>query len=156
MNHDYSKFAELVKAAMRKAPDFTRLANNVMERARDCPPQVCTPERTVDCIASAMASVYETGFTQGLRDYAETVKLNSPSYKSNEDYCSSCRFLGGYLYDGDVFDLYFCSDGLEDSATVIARFGEDGSDYVSGLDLAEASPALKEAKARAINKGFIT
>ncbi len=68
--------------------------------------------------------------------------------------CERCEFLGSE----NSRDLYFCTQGRE-LPTVIARFGDDGPDYSSGLPFAVEGefgiPELLEAKKRAIAKGFI-
>src|SRR5205807_3767434 len=51
--------------------------------------------------------------------------------------CDHCKFLGQYFSD----DLYFCDYG---PATVIARFGNDGHEYSSGLG--STLPNLQEAE----------
>ena len=62
--------------------------------------------------------------------------------------CDVCKSLGVM----DEFDLYFCPQvGMP---TVIARFGDDGPDYESGLMAATDGP-LKEAKTRAIVAGYL-
>lgn len=55
--------------------------------------------------------------------------------------CSKCVFLGQY----DKYDLYFCT-GTE--TTLVCRFGNDGSDYASGMVFAlvdDPEPAFKTA-----------
>ena len=63
--------------------------------------------------------------------------------------CADCVFLGQYL----DFDLYFHPG---ENSTVIARYGSDGPDYISGMTFANVHPALKEAKTRAISNGLPT
>jgi len=46
--------------------------------------------------------------------------------------CNLCKFMGQY----DEYDLYYCNSALG-GETVIARWGNDGPDYHSGLALAE-------------------
>jgi len=47
--------------------------------------------------------------------------------------CSNCSFLGAY----ENYDLYVCArHGKID--TLIARYGNDGGEYASGLDFALA------------------
>ncbi len=55
--------------------------------------------------------------------------------------CTECIYLGAYR----AHDLYYCVRALP---TVIARFGPDGPEYVSGLGLAALDPILAEAKRR--------
>lgn len=64
--------------------------------------------------------------------------------------CDKCTFLGRHA----GHDLYFCPQGGL-VPTVIARFGDDGPDYVSGLPLADAIPEIAEAKRRAKEKGLL-
>lgn len=67
-----------------------------------------------------------------------TIAINSgkPQYKHD---CDNCDFLGKYERDGNItdhnFDLYFCTQG--DLPTVIARYGDEGSYYLSGLEIAK-------------------
>lgn len=63
--------------------------------------------------------------------------------------CDKCVSLG---QDGNA-DLYFCEQmGMP---TVIARFSNEGGDYISGLAFAEHDRHIREAKLRAIEKGLI-
>ena len=62
--------------------------------------------------------------------------------------CDHCLPLGEH---GDA-DLYYCEKG--GIQTVISRHGDEQSDYVSGLHLADLIPALGEAKRRAI-EGYL-
>jgi hypothetical protein len=74
--------------------------------------------------------------------------------------CPKCTFLGSYLEQAQSFDLYFCPQGT--LPTVIARFGDKGQEYLSGLAVAKAiatqdpSHPLVEAARRAQNVGFIS
>ena len=63
--------------------------------------------------------------------------------------CDKCTFLGQFL----EYDLYYCPQG--NIPTVIARFGDEGWDYRSGMYCAEIDPVLKEARKRAKEKGLI-
>ena len=57
--------------------------------------------------------------------------------------CRACYSLGQY----EEYDLYFC-DQIS-IPTVIARYGDDGPDYVSGLEFAETIDPLGVAYERA-------
>lgn len=58
--------------------------------------------------------------------------------------CDECRFLGSLTEDSRHYDLYFCEQNRSNQhATVIARFGSDGLEYVSGWP--SAHPALQLA-----------
>ncbi len=59
--------------------------------------------------------------------------------------CEHCKPLGEF---GEA-DLYFC-DTPWIGVTVVARYGDEESDYVSGMELAKYQTDLKEAKKRAI------
>lgn len=62
--------------------------------------------------------------------------------------CDKCKPLGMM---GD-FDLYYC-DQTGNVPTVIARFGDDGPEYISGLN--SGNSILKIAKAMAVEHGYI-
>lgn len=66
-------------------------------------------------------------------------------------YCDACTFLG--LHNNH--DLYFCKNEFE--TTVIARYGNDGSEYRSGMVFAEPHLNLElyEAKLLAIKIGLL-
>lgn len=67
--------------------------------------------------------------------------------------CEHCVCLGEFRAPeeppGD-FDLYFCGQGFG-HPTVIARFGDRGQDYQSGLEAGKSGllPSLAEAYRRA-------
>lgn len=64
--------------------------------------------------------------------------------------CEDCLPLGQY----DGHDLYFCTQG-GNALTVIARYGNGGHEYQSGLEGAALSEPLAEAKRRAIELNYI-
>lgn len=70
-----------------------------------------------------------------------------PEKPRYEHDCATCTFLGR---DGSA-DLYFCPNG----PTVIARFSNDGSDYVSGLVFAARIPYLGRAVALATARNLL-
>jgi hypothetical protein len=59
--------------------------------------------------------------------------------------CTQCQPLGRF----QEYDLYFCNQGGF-GPTVIARWGDAGHEYTSGLH--SQSPALQEAEVRALDK----
>ncbi len=65
--------------------------------------------------------------------------------------CDECVPLGEYK----EFDLYFCRQGRLDVPPVLARYGNDGPQYSSGLTVADHIPQLAEAKRRAKEKGLL-
>lgn len=76
-----------------------------------------------------------------------------PKYES--DGCKNCVFLGEF--NGE--DLYFC---MQNSPTVISRYGNEGFEYSSGLIFAEMglldpsiSPNLTEGLRRAKKYGLV-
>jgi hypothetical protein len=93
----------------------------------------------------------------------------TPERPRFEHDCESCVFLGRYtrpVADGTGnrrhpprdHDLYYCA-GAHDP-TVIARYGSDGPEYASGMEIARAfltdqpdselSEALRRAQARGL------
>lgn len=70
--------------------------------------------------------------------------------------CEVCTFLGCHKAEKGTFDLYYCGQAY---LTVIARYGDNGPDYLSagpvpldGSDL--SSPILAEAQKRAREKNL--
>ena len=67
-------------------------------------------------------------------------------------HCKSCVFLGNFEgTEQDCYDLYFCPQGS--LPTVLARYGNAASEYVSGMS--SQLPALKEAVRRARELGHV-
>lgn len=66
--------------------------------------------------------------------------------------CSCCTYLGQWR----EYDLYFCEHCCI-VPSVVARWGDDRPDYVSGLDRVTQSvtPHLREAKRRAEAMGLL-
>jgi hypothetical protein len=64
--------------------------------------------------------------------------------------CDLCTFLGEYR----GHDLYFC-DKCTAGPTLIARYGGEGKQYTSGLELAAVDPFLGEARRRAVDRGLL-
>jgi len=84
-----------------------------------------------------------------------TVDIQAPTPRFTHD-CERCRFLGDY----EEYDLYVCArDGKID--TVIARYGSDGPEYMSGVIFAvldpikDRSPPLVESLKRATALGLV-
>jgi hypothetical protein len=73
--------------------------------------------------------------------------MNDPRYAHD---CSECIFLGHFA----EADLYVCEKGIGGS-TVIARIGNEGEMYISGLALAPLVPELAEAASRARARGLL-
>lgn len=79
---------------------------------------------------------------------------SAPRYKHD---CESCTFLGRH---GDA-DLYFADHGgatlgyIPSNATVISRWGDEPSNYSSGLIAAENEPDLAAARDLAIARGLL-
>lgn len=64
--------------------------------------------------------------------------------------CGHCKPLGEF----DEADLYFCNTPWI-GVTVVARYSDEESDYVSGMELAKYQTDLKEARKRAIECGLL-
>lgn len=65
--------------------------------------------------------------------------------------CADCIFLDQY-YD---YDLYYCDHGGRTLPTVIARFGDQGPYYTSGISLAKVDRRLHIAVELAKTRGLI-
>jgi hypothetical protein len=76
---------------------------------------------------------------------AQTQPDDAPRYTHD---CDQCVFLGWY----EECDLYFCARNI---VTVIARYGNDGHEYTSGLTFTDVDPELAEAKKRAVERGLL-
>lgn len=81
----------------------------------------------------------------------------APHYTGNE----SSHYLGDYVFQHRVLDLYFDDQGGQ-LPTVIARFSDEPANYTSGLEFAFVAEArgdekhpLLVAMKRAIEKGFL-
>jgi len=55
--------------------------------------------------------------------------VNQPHFAHD---CTACVFLGGYVWNEDYYDLYWCMQ-LGKFPTVIARWSDNGQDYLSGI-----------------------
>jgi hypothetical protein len=67
--------------------------------------------------------------------------------------CEACTYLG----HKQMHDLYYCDQGGgSNMSTVIARHGDRGEDYISGLNSARDNELLALAVVRAFRKGLLT
>lgn len=59
-----------------------------------------------------------------------TLDSGKPQWKHD---CTNCRFLGLTIGGGHLADLYVCegSDPGDRDPTILARFSDEGSDYLS-------------------------
>ncbi len=70
-----------------------------------------------------------------------------PRYKH---YCENCTYLG---VSAD-YDLYFCTQGgMPGMETVVARYGDKGADYTSGICFAAVNPHIYRAVELAVQCG---
>lgn len=65
--------------------------------------------------------------------------------------CAECNFLGQGEVDGTPFDFYFCTVG--ERPTVIARCGDRGGEYSSGMNV--PMPELERARELAFEQGYL-
>jgi hypothetical protein len=71
-------------------------------------------------------------------------------------YCDSCIYLGRSEDDyGKECDLYVCTQGMGSNPTVIARYGEDGPEYISGIIFADQNRAIAQALILAVGRGLL-
>jgi hypothetical protein len=78
--------------------------------------------------------------------------VEKPWYKHD---CSACKFLGCHY----EYDLYWCPQPMVNVPTVIARFGDEGWEYTSGMPSASFREQLPddpkvEAWRRAKARGY--
>ncbi len=78
------------------------------------------------------------------------MRLKKPRFTHD---CEHCKYLGHWSFLGTYFDLYFCKRGND--PTVIARYGSEGHEYTSGLNLTGGPQSLLEAKYRAKQFGYL-
>lgn len=107
------------------------------------------PEPMIELLTQAVQKLLEKEF--GLKTFEEKKKVQEiPKFDHD---CKSCVYLGSYFHNIH-YDLYFCGQGCAHS-TVIARFGDDGPDYNSGLNsgLEELIEAERRAKAKGLLQG---
>lgn len=73
---------------------------------------------------------------------------DKPRFKHD---CDSCKFLGNY----EDYDLYFCEQGGD--PTIVARYGNKGEQYQSGMSFAryDGLKHLYVGKLIAIDKGYL-
>jgi len=85
-------------------------------------------------------------FTVHVEGGEVVLKTDDPIIKSNdhppafEHDCDKCVYFGTYnnWSKKEKFDMYFCNQGTNPlSATVIARYGNEGHEYGSGLGFHE-------------------
>jgi hypothetical protein len=73
--------------------------------------------------------------------------------------CTKCAFLATHEYEeeGHRYDFYFCTAQIGHIPTVIARFSDEGRDYLSGLEIGQRQDIdmpLGLAYALARERGF--
>ena len=82
----------------------------------------------------------------------------TPQFKHD---CDICTFLGRYegnedWGDGGKYDLYVHISGDNDFlTTVLARYGDEGWEYRSGMCFAKDGHPVEEALRRAIERGLL-
>ena len=70
--------------------------------------------------------------------------------------CSNCVSLGDFVVNNKLYDLYWCPTGGLGAPTVVARFGNEGWQYQSGIEMAKSGqfPELAEAYRRGVAAGY--
>ena len=80
--------------------------------------------------------------------------VQEPLYEHD---CDKCQYLGQYQSGPATIkhDLYVHCAGDWISETVIARFGDEGDEYLSGIVFVGIDPCLTEAYKRAVASGVV-
>lgn len=72
-------------------------------------------------------------------DTQQDTRIDTPKYEHD---CYACIFLGSYLYERQVYDLYFCyQQAIFLHPTVIARYGSKDHEYKSSQYIARTLAA---------------
>lgn len=77
---------------------------------------------------------------------------NEPVYVHD---CKQCVYLGNYEHHGVFFDLYVCSHKDKIIDTLVARHGNEGPEYCSGVVFIKTHPQIKKAYELALAKGYM-
>jgi hypothetical protein len=89
-------------------------------------------------------------------DTSSVVYMNDPQHKYYKHDCNKCVYLGSYSFcKKDLwkkYDLYFCGQGGTGN-TLVARYGDEGPEYLSGLTSPEEP--LEEARHIAKREGLM-
>lgn len=64
-----------------------------------------------------------------------------------------CQFLGSFDAKDGPADLYFCQNDI--LPTLVARYSDEGSDYVSGLAFVGIHDGITEANRLAVEQGLL-
>ncbi len=111
-------------------------------------------QEAVRRLTETIANINALDFQQfAAKQFINPATVDWPQFKHD---CDECHFLGQYVIAGSCdpdnarFDLYFCEKSLP---TVIARYGDNGPDYSSGIG--SKLPQLQEAERRAREAGLL-
>jgi len=77
--------------------------------------------------------------------------VNKPTFIHD---CKKCVFLGSVVFEEQLYDLYVCSHKDKEIDTVVARYGDEGREYGSGVYFRDTILPLKEAYQRAVALGY--
>ncbi len=77
--------------------------------------------------------------------------MNKPTFIHD---CKKCVFLGSVVFEEQLYDLYVCSHKDKEIDTVVARYGDEGREYGSGVYFRDTIPPLGEAYRRAVALGY--
>ncbi len=94
--------------------------------------------------------------TQKTKSISWRSEVTQPQYIHD---CGRCIFLGAYRdLSGVEYDLYVCkrSFSVSGSGTIIARFGNEGPHYTSGLPFIGQSSPLTAAAKLALAAGHLS
>jgi len=70
--------------------------------------------------------------------------------------CWNCLFIGTAVHKDVRYDMYVCTHDGCTIDSVVARYGDDGPDYISGLDNIASNNILRAVLDAALMLGFRT
>lgn len=113
-------------------------------------PLPITKRENVNCPACLALSDSDAPLTV---DHSEL-----PSYKNAhwEHDCANCMYLGTDTFHGEYWDMYVAERRTHHGTlTLIARYGNEPGEYLSGLGFVGREPMLALAAVLAIKQGLI-
>jgi hypothetical protein len=107
-----------------------------------------------DYYTNLMSPTVEPGYVEPVGKFHDAINIPAKDEPHWTHDCQACVYLGRDRYYGN--DLYWCGQGDSGHSTVIARYGNAGPEYQSGIANASENQPLALALVRAIKLGLIT